>query len=199
MNLVLDQARKYFAHAPWMTLFFSLALLMYVLAYFSSAFVPGHSNPVGWWGWWDQSQYLRSADGLAHGNLDPSEHWYPLGYSLLGAIFFRWIPLHAFFVPNVVCFLAFGASLVHMAKALGLARTWGAAAFFGGAVLPSLMLEQYVIPWSTIPLAAAYGWILLLYLYCMRDGFTRGRLVALALLFVAVIAVRPTDVFPRVP
>ncbi|QSX73638.1 DUF4214 domain-containing protein [Lysobacter arenosi] len=199
MRLLLDRTQKYFANTSAMSLFFCLAVLMYVLAYFSSVFAPGLSNPLGWWGWWDQSQYLRSADALAHGNLDPSEHWYPLGYSLLGAIFFRWVPLHAFFVPNLLCFLAFGLSLVHMAKALGLARAWGVVALFAGAVLPSLMLEQYVIPWSTIPLAAAYGWIMLLYLLCMRDGFTRGRMVGLALLFVAVIAVRPTDVFPLVP
>jgi len=199
MRQLLDQARNYHAHVPWMMLFFCLTLLMYVLAYFSSIFVPGHSGSLGWWGWWDQSQYLRSADALARGNLDPSEHWYPLGYSMLGAILFRWVPLHAFFVPNLLCLLAFGVSLVHMAKALGLARVWGAVAFFAGAVLPSLILEQYVIPWNTIPLAAAYGWIMLLYLLCMRDGFTRGRMVGLALLFVAVIAVRPTDVMPLVP
>lgn len=198
MRQLLDRTQKY-VHVPWMTLFYCLTLLLYVLAYFSSVFVPGHSNSLGWWGWWDQSQYLRSADALAHGNLDPSEHWYPLGYSVLGAILFRWVPQHAFFVPNLLCLLAFGASLVQMAKALGLARAWGAVAFFAGAVLPSLMLEQYVIPWSTIPLAPAYGWIMLLYLLCMRDGFTRGRMVGLALLFVAVIAVRPTDVFPLVP
>lgn len=199
MKPAVDRLHGLVAQVPWMTLFIGLLLLLYVVAYHSSVFVPGHSNPLGWWGWWDQSQYLRSADALAHGNLDPAEHWYPLGYPLLGAAFFYWVPLHAYFVPNALCFLAFGVALVQMAHWLGLSRIWGAVAFLAGAAFPSLMLEQYVIPWNTVPLAAAYGWILALYLRCLGEGCSEARMAGLALLFVAVIAVRPPDVLPLVP
>jgi hypothetical protein len=38
---------------------------------------PGASSrfPLGWWGWWDQSQYLLSARALAHFDFASDQHW----------------------------------------------------------------------------------------------------------------------------
>src|SRR6476469_2214962 len=56
--------------------------LIYLKAYSIHPALPGLNpqTPLGWWGWWDQGQYLKCAVGLAHGHLTSETYWYPLGY-----------------------------------------------------------------------------------------------------------------------
>lgn len=81
-----------------------LITLLYFMAYFSSPFVPG-KNLQSWWTWSDQSRYLASAYALAHGLFRSDLHWYPLGYSLLGAPFIQMSAAHPFMLPDLGCLL----------------------------------------------------------------------------------------------
>ena len=53
-----------------------LLAALYLWRYAADPAVPGGSAqfPEGWWGWWDQGHYLRSATALAQGNFDPAQH-----------------------------------------------------------------------------------------------------------------------------
>lgn len=67
-------------------LFLVLVAAVYVFFYIK---VSGTSGPqslrLGWFDWWDQSQYLKSASAFYRLDLSSELHWYPIGYSLLGA------------------------------------------------------------------------------------------------------------------
>ena len=67
---------------------FFVAVVAFDLAlYWTYPAVPFHDPTRGWEGWWDQSQYLKSARALAAFDLSAPMHWYPIGYSLLVAPF----------------------------------------------------------------------------------------------------------------
>ena len=184
-----------------MQLIFLIGLAsLYCLAYLSIGFLPGNSPyPLGWWGWWDQSQYLKSALAFGRWDLDPTQHWYPLTYSLVAGAFSRFQPYHAFFFVNVVSFVAMAWLMMQLAKELGVSALGGAAAFLVGAVFPAVLLAQYIVPWTTTPVAALYIAVILTYVIALREGFTSRR-VALITVFVALVAAfRPVDVAPLLP
>ncbi len=67
-----------------------LMLAIFVLwqtTYISWKPVPGNNPeyPLGWWGWFDQGNYLRSARAILDWNLDPAEHYFPPLYPPIGA------------------------------------------------------------------------------------------------------------------
>lgn len=127
--------------------------VIYTLAYFGHPVLPGHdlTYPRGWWGWWDQGQYLKCAAGLAHGSLTRDTYWYPLGYPALGALFYRWAPEHAFFLPNIGCVLGITWLFYRMARKLispleTIALMAGFVACYHGTLTESL-----AVPWNSIP------------------------------------------------
>jgi Domain of unknown function (DUF4214) len=184
----------------WMSLTLAAVALIYCVAYLSILWLPGNSEyPLGWWGWQDQSQYLKSAAGLASGNLDPSQHWYPLVYPLLAMPFFRLVPNHAFFVVNLAAFVAMAGLMMWLGWQLRVGLLGGALSFLIGVLLPGFLLQLYVEPWSTTPIAAIYIGAFVLYLAIMDHGVTVGRLALLAGLVTAVPAIRPVDVLPLLP
>ena len=90
--------------------------VIYSLAYLGHAVLPGNSKyPEGWWGWWDQGQYLKCAASLAHGTLTSDTYWYPLGYPMIGALFYRFTPQHAFFLPDLILVLGITALFYQIA------------------------------------------------------------------------------------
>lgn len=67
----------------------------------------GAGYDQGWWAaGWDQPRYLRAALAWASGTLDPAEHWYLPGYSLLAAPFVHVTPANPFLLPNLALLLA---------------------------------------------------------------------------------------------
>ena len=184
----------------WMSLTLAAVALIYCVAYLGILFLPGNSeSPLGWWGGWDQSWYLKSAAGLASGNLDPSQHWYPLGYPLLAMPFFRLMPNHAFFVVNLAAFVAMAGLMMWLGRQLRVGLRGGALSFLIGVLLPGFLLQLYVEPWSTTPVATIYIGVFVLYLAIIDRGVTVGRLALLAGLVTAVAAIRPVDVLPLLP
>jgi putative flippase GtrA len=127
--------------------------LIYFWAYRSHGALPGANTtfPLGWWGWWDQGAYWRCAAQFAQGNLTPETYWYPLGYPALGALFYRWMPQHAFLIPDL--FLVVGAALLFFQIArrfISPVESLFLIAIFI-ACYHGLLTETLVVPWNTIP------------------------------------------------
>jgi hypothetical protein len=192
------KAARYEQH---LTLALTAVLVIFFLArYLGMGDLPGNSpHPLGWWVWWDQSQYLKSAAAFAVGDLDPNQHWYPLGYPLLGALLFKIAPTHVFFFVNLASFTGFGVLLILLARQWGFSGWAGVAAMLTGAVLPSVLSEQYVIPWTTTPVTVLYAGFFLIYGRVVIDGVRPGRLTLMATLAAVVMTIRPVDILALIP
>jgi hypothetical protein len=116
--------------------------------------------PAKWESWFDQSQYIHSAQSFLHGVLTPADHWYPLLYPLLISPFLSLPPFLGVLIPDAICFvLAFvGFRLV--------------AQRFGFSPLETLIIfllttVAYPFPWAvqtwlvptTTTLSAALIWL----------------------------------------
>jgi hypothetical protein len=91
-------------------IFLIVTIATYTFLYFTHPSLPNDA-PSGWWGWFDQGQYIKSVKALSQANLSPSEHWYFPGYPLLGAILYKYMPVHPFFLS-----MAFVSSSQHFAS-----------------------------------------------------------------------------------
>lgn len=135
-----------------------LALLLafagfYTAAYMGNSLFPGNKpdHPEGWWGWWDQSQYLREAVALSHLNFSPEAYHYPVGYSLMGALFARFMPVNPFFFPDLALILGTACFWWALAlRCLSRVQAFVVAAVFIIAHLP-VLAKTMVIPFNTIP------------------------------------------------
>jgi hypothetical protein len=170
----------------------ALLTFFYAWAYLRYPELPGTRPNFanGWWDWFDQSKTLRSAIALAHGDLNPADHWYPLGYSILGAAFARPVPTHAFFFVDLAALLLAFAAFCRFAGHAGIGRWCGVALFLGASLASRQIFDQWAIPWNTSP-TAALTWLLLALVTSAR----RGAGIALATGAVAgcIPLFRPTD------
>ena len=155
--------------------------------------------PQGWWGWFDQGRYLRSVQAFARFDLRPGEHWYPLGYPLLGAPFAGLLPRHPFLLVDLACLLATFAGFVVFARRCGITTAAAVSAFLLGAIGSGSVRENWVIPWSTTPVCAAI-WLFLAVCLGHLDAPTeetrmarRRRLVLAGLLAGLIPLFRPAD------
>ena len=73
---------------------------------------PLASFPPAWEGFWDQSQDMYGARMFANANLASSEHWYALGYPLLGVPFLTLFPRDPFFLVNMVSLIVFALAFL---------------------------------------------------------------------------------------
>ena len=147
MQGTLSFARRYDS-----TLVALVATLLYVITYFNHPAVPS-SQSIGWFSWYDQSEYLKTAKDLAAFKLRFSV--YPLGYPILGALFLWILPLHPFFVPNLLCavgitvlFYRIAASLVTRIEAFVLTAlgVFAQSYFWVNTLTP---------PWNSVPVSFA--------------------------------------------
>jgi len=170
----------------------------YLWCYLGDPSMPGNDlqQPLGWWSWWDQSQYIESARALATGALVPIRHWYPLGYSLMGAPFTRWSHAHPMLPVNLASLLLCYAGFLAFARRAGVERGWAVALFLAGAAGDRTLFEGWIVPWNTIP-AAALIWLLLATVAGHMQGARRPFLVGL--LAAAIPLVRPTELVLAVP
>lgn len=170
-----------------------LATCIYVIAYLRNPHTPSGTGQ-GWWGWWDQGQYLKSARALANFDFKGNSHWYPLGYPVVGALFVKLLPQHPFLIPNLLCFLGIIALLFRIFTRL-LSRL-ESILLIAFAMAQPLVLEHLVIPWSTIP--TQFGTYLVIALLVMqrpeRKEFLRAGLVG-----AAMVLFRPGDLLFLLP
>ncbi|MFB3918335.1 MAG: hypothetical protein ACE14M_16515 [Terriglobales bacterium] len=136
---------------PWYVL---TGMILYLIAYVNSPLLPGAVTPGGWWNWWDQGQYLRSAAALSKLDFTAEAHWYPPGYALTAAPFYALFPRHPFLPASVISIGVLIWSLHaifrrYVSPILSLALI-GTVLFLHGHVLRNI-----VIPWNSMPTNAA--------------------------------------------
>jgi hypothetical protein len=180
--------------ARWGTQWGACALVaLYAAYYFADSAVPGNwpEHPLGWWGWWDQSQYLASARNLLAGNLTPQGHWYPLGYSILAAPFVAVWPMHGFFFLDLGCLLAAYFGFLRFTHRTG---TLPAVLIFLVTTFAHPSVAQtWAEPWTST-LSAALIWLLLGCAAALRrDDWPGWRILLLGLLAASLPLVRPPD------
>ena len=136
---------------PALLAFMAAEALIYLLGYAQHEATPGNSaiHPLGWWGYWDQSQYLRSAHALNGLDFRASEHWYPFGYALLGAPFASGAHGHPFMLPDLVCLLTAMAAFVFVCRRLRVGEIAASAMFMFGTLGSHYLREVWVQPWNT--------------------------------------------------
>ncbi len=177
-----------------------LLTLMYLYAYLAYPALPGNRTdyPLGWWGWFDQSQVLKSTLALARRDLSPDQHWYPLGYALLGAPFAGWLRLrmHPFFFVDLAALLTAYAACAAFIRRCGLGPWWAAAIFVLPFLTDRVLLAEWVVPWNTTPTAALL-WLLLAVTAAHIAGKRRPML--LGLLAVSIPIMRPTELLLVLP
>ena len=173
-------------------------LIRYAVVFQHDPARPGANpeSPLGWWGWFDQSMTLRSMAALLGGNLDMSQHHYPLGYSLLAAAVDLVTPGDPYFTLDLACLLAALGGFVALGRRLGISPAIGAALFAAAALSAPILFRQWVLPWNTTPVAACL-WLLLAAVAAWLDGVRRPVTVGVLMGLVAVC--RPSDVVVLLP
>jgi hypothetical protein len=167
----------------------ALIAVIYAYTYFSLPATPGNSpfaHPLGWWGWFDQGEYLKSANALLHRDLTWDKHLYPPLYPAIGAIFLNWSSGHPYFLPDLLCWLWFVFAFIRFADRY-LPRWSGLVLLFGSTIVNHEILENFVIPWTTTLSMAllATGILGLVWLEEVREG-KRKRINGWHMFIVAV-------------
>ncbi len=149
-----------------------------------------------WFGWADQSEYLRAAMAWASWTLTPSEHHYPAGYALLAAPFVALFPDEPFILVDLLCWVAslwvFAALAVQLLPGLYLARTVGGFVFFLATVANTSLFYTWLTPWTSTPATLCIYLALLAAVHyanaaSLRLAFAASLAAGLTILF------RPTD------
>lgn len=147
----------------------ALATAAYMIGYAGHEALPGNNPtyPRGWWGWYDQGEYLRSAIAIRNSDWNTASHYYPPLYPLLGMLFVDLFPMHAFLPVNLLCYLLFIYFFVDFAKKH---ITWTGAvgalllAFYvrqAGEWIPDIaLLNLWLEPWTTTPVAAIISYLI---------------------------------------
>ena len=187
-----ERFRRFAAAYPVLLAALALSCL-YFFELLSAPALPGNvfEHPLGWWGWFDQGKTLESALALSGRDLSASRHWYPMGYSLLGAPFIRFgFRAHPFALVDLACLLAVLFGFVAFARACGIRRTIACILFVGSVTWDRQMFNEWVIPWNSSP-AAALMWTILPVCALWLQG--RRYPVLLGLLVGAMPFFRPTE------
>src|SRR5437588_2258181 len=153
MRLLVAESNRWIESRVGAATLLSTFFVGYLLAYLGYSNLPGNNltYPLGWWGWWDQSQYLKSATALAHGRITAESYWYPLGYPFFGAIFHGLAPNHAFLLPNLGFCLGITVTYFYIARRL--LSSIETVILIGGFIFcyRELMSGSLIVPWNTIP------------------------------------------------
>ena len=174
-------------------------LAAYTICYLRDSALPSTTQPgSGWWSWWDQGEYLRAARAWAHGDLNPDLHWYFPGYPILGALFYRLMPAHPFFLPDALLLVLALYLFVEICGALDVDRVKAAMIFIATVLVPPAIVGQFVVPWTTTP---AMALILAVLLAALRYGDAPAPRWSLAAgaCGAGLMLFRPTDLIILVP
>jgi hypothetical protein len=176
----------------WIGLGCLYLIVLYVNRYRNFHALPGNTpeHPEGWWGWFDQGNYIDSARALASFDFGQAHHWYPLGYSLLAAPFVYFSKLHPFAPVDLGCLLVSYFGFLAFARRLGVAGAWAVPIFIYSFAFEHRIFAQWVVPWNT-SLVSALVWVLLACAAAQMQG--QRRPLAIGLLAAAIPLVRPTD------
>ena len=201
-----DQPADWLAPGPRFLVFVATTFAAYTLYYLNARFLPGNpADPLGWWGWADQGQYLKSARAFASGTWREVEHFYPPLYPWLGSWFVRGSPGHPFFLVDYVGFALHVAALLGVGRALCGPRLAIAAIVGTLALFPDLTMQHWAEPWTTSATSGIASGIILVFWrvsrpgWALRDGTDWLCLAALSFGYGAIAALRPLDVVVYAP
>ena len=143
----------------------ALLALLYLGKYYTSGFRPDPASqyPLGWWGWADQGEYLKSIRAFATGAINSNYFLYPPLYALLSAPFWLVSREHAVLVPDLIYCLVFHGSLLIVARRFYGTVLPGLVCFALLVTLPIMTIDQWVIPWTTSLQAALLGIMILIF------------------------------------
>lgn len=172
--------------------------VVYAVAYRQHALFPGSeagAQPCGWWTWSDQANYLRESVALAHGKLDAQSYYYPPGYSALGALFVRRMPVNPFFFPDLALVLGAAWAWWRLAQRLLSRLQTVALAVLFIATHWVLLADTMVVPWNTLVTQCTLltGMLLLITTRSVRGVW------GLAVLAALTYGVRPVDALAFAP
>ncbi len=178
---------------PWVGAVLVVALgLLYLHAYGQHPLNPGSAPAtarLGWWSWADQFVYWQSAAELAQFRLTAENYHYPLGYSFLGALFWRLMPAHPFLIPDLLLVLGSAVGWWRLTRGwLNRRLTLLTAVVFILGHREVLALTQ-IVPWNTI----ATQCLLIAGLGVMVASAGRRAVVGLTGLAALTYLVRPGD------
>lgn len=188
--------------------FLAVVTVLFALSYATYPVSPFNAPSGGdWFGWWDQSSYLKSAEAFARGDLAPGSHWYPPGYALLGAPFVHLFPRDPFAVVNLVFTLVFAAGfLAYFRPVIGYWAT--VLSFFASLLLPAVLWLpwrvdlpfwlQFTIPWNSVPVAAAFMLVIVM-MRTLRERRSVLPDIVIGASAGLVAVTRPIDVIPLAP
>jgi hypothetical protein len=169
------------------------AVAVYLELYLRHPFAP-RPGFKGWFEFWDQAHYLRSAEALSRGVLHGSSHWYPLGYPFVGSLFVAFTRWHLFLIPNLLCFAGILLLLRRLFRAV--LPPGESLLLIGLCLVQPLVLEHLLIPWTTIPTQLATYAIIVL-LIARRPG--QREVIAAAIWAGAMSLFRPGDLLFVMP
>jgi len=194
---LLEKARR-LTLPTW--IFLWSAAIVYTYRYLVDPALPGNNltYPEGWWGWFDQSQYLLAAKSWLAGDFAPAHHYYPPLYPVIGALFYRWMPVHPFFFFNgaafvtfIYVFMRFSTRYVTRVEAFLIVAI---AVYFNGTIM-----ENFAIPWSTAGTILIYSIVILMLSKLnvsvgeQRTRHAMLRAFAFAACFGLLVILRPVD------
>ena len=198
IRFLVAESNRWIESRPGAATLLTTFLVVYLLAYLGHPSLPGNNLafPLGWWGWWDQSQYLKEATALAHGRITAQSYWYPLGYPFFGAVFHGLAPNHAFLLPNLGFSLGITVTYFYIARRL-LSATETVLLIVGFIFcFRELMSGSLIVPWNTIPTHLfCYALILL----AVGRFVTLRTVLAAAILSSLIYICRPADVVYAIP
>jgi hypothetical protein len=132
--------------------------LAYAIAYLALLVRSGSADGSPYWaGAHDQAAYLRSAAALSRLDFNRESHYYPVGYAALAAPFYPLLKAHAFFVPNLLCYVASIYLLYRIFRYfLKPAESLSLAVLLLTAV--PMQLRALLVPWTSIPTQVLLYW-----------------------------------------
>ena len=155
----------------------------------------------GWWGWFDQGQYLKITKQLSAGDWFNPDKYYPPLYSAIPAALDRFLgSSEAYFVTDIaLCLTFFGGLFLNFKHYLNPLAALGSVVLMYG--LSGITYEQWIIPWTTNLSSTLLIWIGLLLNWEYRTkrtnpSWTNKRATAAWLLTGLMIWVRPFEIIP---
>ena len=116
----------------------------------------------GWWGWFDQGQYLKITKQLSAGDWFNPDKYYPPLYSAIPAALDKFLgSSEAYFVTDIaLCLTFFGGLFLNFKHYLNPLAALGSVVLMYG--LSGITYEQWIIPWTTNLSSTLLIWIGLL-------------------------------------
>ena len=172
---------------------------LYVWSYYFSNLRPRADGqyPLGWWGWFDQGQYLISMKAFATGAVSAEKFFYPPLYPLLAAPFWKLWPTHGAAVYDLILLSVYAGGLVYVARRFYGLVLPAVVCLAMLAFLPLMTLQQWVIPWTSSLSSALEAVLIVLFFRAEQrtEAFTlktRGSWAEFVLFFLCYGALAPT-------